>query len=149
MIKLLFLFSTLFISSAFASERYDSDTVNDIQEIYWLNTKQDGAILYARHAGFVQLKNVIDNIILTSQQIENHQFKIENAEKLLLMLPASKESLVVYMRDNQLFYGGHTYIADKETIKELLRINKYRIEKGDEISHQLLKKALLKYKNIT
>lgn len=142
MMKIRLVVLSIFISSVYASERYDSDTVNQIQEIYWLNEHQDGAILYARHAGFFKLKSMINDIIMTSPQIENHQFKIEGAEKLLLTLPASKKTLVVYLKDNKLFFAGQTYITDKSTIKEMIKMNAYRLEKGDEIAQHTLTKAL-------
>ncbi|MGB1263584.1 MAG: hypothetical protein ACPG52_11795 [Cognaticolwellia sp.] len=67
MIKQLLLLSTLFITSAFANTSYNSDTANSIESIYWLNNTQDGAIIYANHHGFRQLKNFIDTTILTSE----------------------------------------------------------------------------------
>jgi len=139
--KLLFLCFALFMSNVFADEIYNSDVGEDISSIYWLNKNQDGAIVYAKHHGFVQLRNFIDTSILTSDQVENSKFNTDLAEQLLLMLPVSKKWLVVYFNKDQMSYNGQTYLVNPNTIKEMIKINKYRINKGDSISNQLLKKA--------
>jgi len=129
------------MSNVFADEIYNSDVGEDISSIYWLNKNQDGAIVYAKHHGFVQLRNFIDTVILTSDQVENSKFNTDLAEQLLLMLPVSKKWLVVYFNKDQMSYNGQTYLVNPNTIKEMIKINKYRINKGDSISNQLLKKA--------
>jgi hypothetical protein len=138
MIKLLFIFFTLFTSNVFADEEYSSDVGKGIQSIYWLNKNQDGAIVYAKHHGFFQLRNFIDTAILTSNQVKNSKFNTEEAEQLLLMLPVSKKWLVVYFTEDQLFYNGQTYLVDPNLIKEMTKMNNYRINKGDSISSQSL-----------
>lgn len=141
MIKFVIIFCILFTSNVFADEAYSSDTAKDIQAIYWLNKNQDGAIVYAKHYGFVQLKNLIDSAILTSEQVQNSKFNLEVAEQLLIMLPATKKWLVVYITEEQLFYDGQTYLVNPESLKEMLQINNYRKDKGDSISLQLLNRA--------
>jgi hypothetical protein len=141
MIKLLFICFTFCTLNAFADEAYDSGTSKDIHSIYWLNKKQDGAIVYAKHHGFIELRNFIDTAILTSHQLKNSKFNTETAEQLLLMLPASKKWLVVYFNEDKISYNGQTYLVDSNTIKEMTQMNIYRINKGDLISSQLLNKA--------
>ena len=139
--KLLFICFTLFMSNVFADETYNSDVSEDISSIYWLNKNQDGAIVYAKHYGFIQLRDFIDTAILTSHQLKNSKFNTETAEELLLMLPASKKWLVVYFNEDKISYNGKTYLVDSNTIKEITQMNIYRINKGDLISSQLLNKA--------
>lgn len=138
MIKLLFIYFTLFTSNVFADEDYSSDIGQKIQSIYWLNKGQDGAIVYAKHCGFVQLRNFIDTAILTSSQAKNSTFNNKEAEQLLLMLPASKKWLVVYFTEDQLSYNGQIYLVEPHLIKEMTKMNTYRINKGDSISSQSL-----------
>ena len=145
MIKLLFIFLTLFTSNVFANNDYSSDIANDIQSIYWLNKNTDGAIVYAKHHGFVQLRTFIDTALLTSNQVipkplENtgSKFNHKKAEQLLLMLPAAKKWLVVYFTKDQISFDGQTYSVDPHLMKEMTTMNHYRINKGDLISSQLL-----------
>lgn len=141
MIKFVIILCILLTSNVFADEAYSSDTAKGIQAIYWLNKNQDGAIVYAKHHGFVQLKNVIDSAILTSEQVQNSKFNLQVAEQLLIMLPATKKWLVVYIGENQLLYDGQTYLVDPDILKELVQMNNYRKDKGDSISLQLLNRA--------
>ena len=138
MIKLLFIFLTLFTSNVFANNDYSSDVANDIQSIYWLNKNTDGAIVYAKHHGFVQLRNFIDTALLTSNQVKGSKFNHKQAEQLLLMLPAAKKWLVVYFTKDQISFDGQTYSVDPNLMKEMTTMNHYRINKGDLISSQLL-----------
>lgn len=138
MIKLLFIFLTLFTSNVFANNDYSSDVANDIQSIYWLNKNTDGAIVYAKHHGFVQLRNFIDTALLTSNQVKGSKFNHKQAEQLLLMLPAAKKWLVVYFTKDQISFDGQTYSVDPNLMKEMTTTNHYRINKGDLISSQLL-----------
>ena len=93
MIKQLLLLSTLFITSAFANPAYNASTVNSIKSIYWLSKTQEGAIIYANHHGFRQLKSFVDTTILTSEQATDKQFNLKDAEHLFLMQPAAKPRL--------------------------------------------------------
>jgi len=141
MIKLFIICFTIFSSNVFAEEAYNSGTGNGIQSIYWLNKNQDGAIVYAKHHGFFQLKDFIDTAILTSHQVENSKFNVEAAEQVLLMLPHAKKWLVVYFTQDQLLYDGQRYLVEKNTVKEMIQANNYRINKGDSISKQSLNSA--------
>lgn len=145
MIKFVIILCILLTSNVFADEAYSSDTAKGIQAIYWLNKNQDGAIVYAKHHGFVQLKNLIDNAILTSEQVQNSKFNFEVAEQLLIMLPTSKKWLVVYITENQLSYDGQSYLVNPESLKAMIEINNYRKDKGDSISRQLLSRAKKSY----
>lgn len=141
MIKIVIVFFTLFTSNVFADESYSSNTGGGIQSIYWLNKTQGGAIVYAKHHGFIQLKNFIDTAILTSHEIAKSELNIEAAEQLLLMLPTAKKWLVVYFTADQLSYDGRSYLVDPNTLKALITMNNYRINKGDLISTLLLNRA--------
>ena len=138
MIKLLFLCFALFTSNVFAGEDYNSDSVTGIESIYWLNKNQDGAIVYAKHHGFVQLRNFIDTTILTGNQVKNSKFNPQEGEQLLLMLPVAKKWLVVYFTEDKLSFNEQIYLVDPNLIKEITKMNNYRINKGDSISSQSL-----------
>jgi hypothetical protein len=138
MIKLLLICFALFTSDVFADQDYSSDMGKSIQSIYWLNKNQDGAIVYAKHHGFVQLRNFIDTAILASHQVSNSKFNTEEAAQLLVMLPTAQKWLVVYFSADQLLYNGETYWVDPNLIKEMTQLNNYRIDKGDSISRQSL-----------
>ena len=145
MFKLLLISFTLFTTHVFANNVYDSNTEENIQSIYWLSNNQDGAIVYAKHHGFFQLKNFVDTAILTSNLAKSTEFNFKAAEQLLLMLPSEKKWLVVYFTKDQLSYNGKIYSVDANLIKEMVEMNIYRKSKGDTISRQSLKIAKRKF----
>lgn len=141
MFKLLLICFTLFTTHVFANDVYDSNTGTNIQSIYWLSNNQDGAVVYARHHGFFQLKNFVDTAILTSNLAKSAEFNFKEAEQLLLMLPSAKKWLVVYLAKDQLSFNGKIYSVDANLVKEMVEMNSYRKNKGDTISRQSLTKA--------
>ena len=128
-----------------ANDDYHSSTGDNIQSIYWLSNNQEGAVVYARHHGFFQLKNFINTRILTSNLAKNAQFNFKEAEQLLLMFPLEKKWLVVYLAKDQLSFNGKTYNVDENHVNEMVKMNSYRKNKGDTISSQLLTKAKNKF----
>jgi len=143
MIKLLCLYLYLITNVAVAStaESYNSSTAQEVKAIYWLNQKQDSAIVYAKWENFNALKEFIDTVILTSTTM-NTPVKLESADLLILMLPDQNKLLKVYFTDTHINMNGLSYWADPAIIVKFRQINKSRVTKGDSISSNVLNRAI-------
>lgn len=143
----IFVLTMLFSSCTFADVqyKYDADTVENIQSIYWLTKAEDSAIVYARFEGFISLRNLIDQTILTGNISEDALVNPDSADKLLLMMPEQESILEVLITDNYLIFNGLNYRLDSNLINKLKAMNDYRIEKGDLISSGTLSMARKKF----
>ena len=142
MIKFLFLCLCIIptVVLAASDEFYDTSTIQEVETIYWLNQKQDSAIIYARWENFKLIKNFIDTVVLTATTTKN-PVNLESADILLLMSPNQNELFKVYFTDGFITINGQSYTADSAVISKFRRINNSRIVKGDSIIPKALKRV--------
>ena len=141
MIKLLFICISLLTLNVFANEQNKTATIKDITSVYWLNPNHDGAIVYAKHNGFVQLKKFLSTTIQPENITTESEFDAQKAEQLLFMQQSHNTYLTVYISNKTLHLNGQTYKINLDSLKQLTQTNNYRINKGDLISNKLLNKA--------
>ncbi|KGJ98350.1 hypothetical protein [Thalassotalea sp. ND16A] len=145
MLKSIILTLTLFSVSfsSFAESKYDSNTTNQIQSIFWLDVDQDEAIIYAKFEAFFSLKSFIDDVILTAPS--NKVTSFDGTDKLLLMLHEKQEIVEVYFSEKSIILDGISYSANPEKLSHFKELNNFRIDKGDSITHQVLNMAIKNY----
>jgi hypothetical protein len=143
MIKILF--SCLFILLSFTSvsnaEVYDTDTIKEVDTIYWLNQQQDSAIVYARWKNFDSLKSLIDTTVLTgaaNKKLAN----LKNADILLLLYPKQNKLLKVYITDDFITLNGQSYSANSKAITKFRAINNARVAAGELASPKVLSRVI-------
>jgi len=143
MIKFLFLCLYLLSNVAFASntEVYDTSTIQEVKSIYWLNQKQDSAIVYATWENFNSIKSFIDTAVLTGTT-SNKLVNLESADTLLLISQNQNKLLKVYFTSDFITLNGQSYSADPAIIAKFREINKRRIAKGDSISPKVLSRVI-------
>ncbi|NQZ83224.1 MAG: hypothetical protein HRT52_19645 [Colwellia sp.] len=143
MIKFLFLCLCIIpnIVLASSSEVYDTNTIQEVKSIYWLNQKQDSAIIYATWENFNSIKSFINTAALTGTTTKN-PVNLESADILLLTSPNQNKLFKVYFTDDFITINGQSYSADSAIIAKFREINKSRIAKGDSISPKVLRRAL-------
>ncbi len=142
-----FVLTMLFANCAFADVQYEynADTAESIQSVYWLTKAEDSAIVYARFEGFISLRNLIDQTILTGNISQDATVNPDSADRLLLMLPEQESILEILITDNHLIFNGLNYQLDSNLLNKLKVMNDYRIEKGDLISPGTLSMARKKF----
>jgi hypothetical protein len=143
MMKFLFVFLYILSNTVLANDTkvYDTNTIQEVKSIYWLNHKQDSAIIYARWENFTLIKSFIDTTILTATTSET-PVNLENADLLLLTSSNKNKLLKVYLTDDFITVNGKSYSANAATIAKFRELNKSRISKGDLISPKVLKRAI-------
>jgi len=141
MIKLLVLCITFLASSSFANEQYDSSMADKIKSIYWVSNNQDNAVVYAKWEGFILLKNLIDNTLLSGEPVDGSKMNLDNYEQLLIMLPEQKKFLAIYVTNDSFIFDGHSYLLKPDDLNKIRKMNEYRINKGDSISNKMLNRA--------
>jgi hypothetical protein len=107
MIKFLFLFFCIIpnVVLASSSEVYDTNTIQEVKSIYWLNQKQDSAIIYATWGNFNSIKSFIDTAVLTGTTTKN-PVNLESADILLLTPPNQNKLFKVYFTDDFITING-------------------------------------------
>jgi hypothetical protein len=142
MIKFLFLCLCIIpnVVLAASDKFYDTSTIQEVKSIYWLNQKQDSAIIYARWKNFNLMKNFIDTVVLTATTTKN-PVNLESADILLLMSPNQNELFKVYFTDGFITINGQSYTADSAVISKFREMNNSRIAKGDSITSKVLKRV--------
>jgi hypothetical protein len=142
MIKFLFLCLCIIpnVVLAASDEFYDTSTIQEVKSIYWLNQKQDSAIIYARWENFNLIKNFIDTVVLMGSTTKN-PVNLESADILLLTSPNQNELFKVYFTDGFITINGQSYTADSAVISKFREMNKSRIAKGDSITSKVLKRV--------
>ena len=140
--KLLFLCLYLLSNVALAAndEVYNTNTIEEVNAIYWLNQQQESAIKYARWENFHAIKRFIDNAVLTGETSQK-TINIDGADLLLLTSSKQNEMLKVYFTENTITLSGQSYLVNSAMLTNFRQINKRRIAKGDSISPQVLRRV--------
>lgn len=143
----IFVLTMLFANCAFANAQheYDSATAEHIQSIYWLSKAEDSAIVYARLEGFQELRALIDQTILAGNISSDVTVNLDDADKLLLMMPEQKTILEVFITNNHLIFNGVNYQLDDKLINKIKAMNKHRDDKGDLISATALASSIERF----
>ncbi len=138
---------TLFSNYGYANNlhEYNLNTSDDIKSIYWLSKLEDSAIVYARFDDFYALRGLIDKTILTSSVSSEFNGTLENADKLLLMMPEQEDIFEVFITDYHIVFNGLHYQVDGELINSVKALNDTRIYRGDSISQSALSIAKEKF----
>jgi hypothetical protein len=144
MIKFLFLCFYIISNAvfAFSNEVYNTDSIREVKSIYWLNQKQESAIVYARWENFKAIKNFIDTTVLTGKTVLK-PINLMNADLLLLISPNQNKRLKVYFTDDNITLNGQSYSANSAIIAKFRAINNGRIAKGDLTSPQVLSRLVM------
>lgn len=140
--KLLFLCLYLLSHVALAANDkvYNTNTIEEVNAIYWLNQQQESAIKYARWENFHAIKRFIDNAVLTGETSQK-PINIDGADLLLLTSSKQNEMLKVYFTENTITLSGQSYLVNSAMLINFRQINKRRIAKGDSISPQVLRRV--------
>ena len=128
------------IALAANDEVYNTNTIEEVNAIYWLNLQQDSAIKYARWENFHTIKRFIDNAVLTGETSQK-TINIDGAALLLLTSSKQNEMLKVYFTENTITLSGQSYLVNSAMLTNFRQINKRRIAKGDSISPQVLRRV--------
>lgn len=140
--KLLFLCLYLLSNAASAdsNEVYNTNIIEEVNAIYWLNQQQDSAIKYARWENFHEIKHFIDNAVLRGETSKD-PVNIDGADLLLLTSSKQNKMLKVYFTDDAITLNDQTYFANSTMLTKFREINMRRVIKGDLISPQVLRRV--------